>query len=361
MKDNLKYYVGFSYYLGIGPHKFCKLLEHFGSMENAYSAKTDELTQVIGPITAEKFSEFRKKFLADSVIETLLKKNIQILPLDHKDYPTQLAQISDPPICLYLKGNINTLNNDWDKNIAIVGTRSPTPYGVSVANKICDEIAKNDLLIVSGMALGIDAIAHHQAVANKKPTVAVLGCGVDIIYPATNRELYYKIIENNGCIVSEFPPDQLVMKGLFIARNRVISGLSKGIVVIEGAVDSGSLITARYGAEQGRNVYAVPGPINSPLSQAPNILLKQGAKMVTDISDIFEDYDIKQKAKSKTRPSDLSDIQNRILDALLRDPQIIDQISEITKIDAQTLGREITLLELLGIIKKNSHNKYEII
>jgi len=362
MQDNLKYYIGFSYYLGIGPHKFNKLLEHYGSVENAYFAKTQELRELMGPITAEKFTEFRKKFLADSVIEGLFKKNIQILPLGHADYPKQLAEISDPPICLYLKGDVKTLNNNYEKNIAIVGTRSPTSYGISTANSLCNEIANNNLLIISGMALGIDTISHTQAVCNKKPTIAVLGCGVDIIYPSSNRKLYYEIIENSGCIVSEFPPSQLVMKGLFVARNRVISGLSKGVVVIEGTKDSGSLITARYAGEQGRNVYAVPGPINSSLSEAPNILLKQGAKMVTCTQDIFEDYDIRPNNKKiKNDYSDLSAIQIKILDILFKEPTISDEISVKTKLDIQTLGQEITILELLGIIKKNSINKYEIV
>lgn len=362
MDDNLKYYVGFSHYLGIGPHKFNKLVSYFGSIKNAYNAKINELRELIGPITAEKFVIFRNQFSADSIITSLSKKNIQIVPLISKDYPKQLAQISDPPICLYLKGNISTLNNNYEKNIAIVGTRNPTQYGISTANKICSEIANNNLLIISGMALGIDTLAHTQAVNHKKPTIAVLGCGVDIIYPASNRNLYYQIIENNGCIISEFPPSQLVMKGLFIARNRVISGLSKGVVVIEGAKDSGSLITARYAGEQGRNVYAVPGPIDSHLSEAPNILLKQGAKMVTNIQDIFEDYEIKDCIKNTKKDySDCTNIQKIILTALLHEPLIFDELSKITKFDIQILGQEITNLELQGIIRKNLVNKYEVI
>lgn len=360
MPDNLKYYVGFSYFLGIGPHKFNKLIEHFGSIDKAYNAKKSELSELIGTITSEKFDIFRNNFSADSVIDSLSKKNIQILPINSRDYPNQLAQISDPPICLYLKGSLQTLKNDYKNNIAIVGTRCPTPYGISIANKISSEIAQNNLLIISGLALGIDTIAHQQAVSNKKPTVAVLGCGVDIVYPALNRELYHKIIENNGCIISEFPPAQVVMKGLFIARNRVISGLSKGIVVIEGTKDSGSLITAKYGNDQGREIYAVPGPINSSLSQAPNILLKQGAKMVTTTLDILEDYDIKTTKKSKDY-SHLSPIQADIVKILLEESLNIDEILKKTKMDIQQLGQEITTLELNGEISKNTSNKYEVL
>lgn len=360
MPDNLKYYVGFSYFLGIGPHKFNKLIEHFGSIDKAYNAKKSELSALIGTITSEKFDIFRKNFSADSVIDSLSKKNIQILPINSRDYPNQLAQISDPPICLYLKGSLQTLKNDYKNNIAIVGTRCPTPYGISIANKISSEIAQNNLLIVSGLALGIDTIAHQQAVNNKKPTIAVLGCGVDIVYPASNRELYHKIIENDGCIVSEFPPTQVVMKGLFIARNRVISGLSKGIVVIEGTKDSGSLITARYGNDQGRDVYAVPGPINSSLSQAPNILLKQGAKMVTSVQDILEDYDINPSKKIKDY-SKLNPTQNLIVKALQKEVLSIDELSNNISVDISKVGQEITSLELLGIVIKNQRNaKYEL-
>ena len=213
------------------------------------------------------------------------------MPVDSEDYPESLKNISDPPICLYVKGNIDLFqarhqNPDLvgtAKNLvssldpiffAIVGTRKPTSYGVQVAKKFAYELTEAGFVIVSGMAMGIDTVAHQAALDAGGRTVAVLGCGVNIIYPAANRSLYENIIKNGGAVISEFPPNQMVLKGLFISRNRIISGLSKGVLIAEGLQDSGALITARFAGEQGKEIFAPPGPITSEMSTS---ILPQGA------------------------------------------------------------------------------------
>lgn len=364
-----KYYLAFSYFLGIGPIKFKQLITHFGDPKKAYEADAKELEKILGDKLTEKFLKFRQAFSSDSILEQLFKKNIQVLTLEDKDYPNKLRQISDPPICLYVLGNKKILNNvetphqGISNNIlAIVGTRKPTSYGLQIAQQFAGELVQYGFVIVSGMALGIDSAAHWSAIKNGGKTIAVLGCGVDIIYPPSNKTLYQKIIESGGAIISEFPPGHTVLKGLFIARNRIISGLSDGVLVIEGTKDSGSLITARYAAEQGREVFAPPSPITSPLSEAPNILLKQGAKLVTAVSDILEEYQIRIKTKDKKSVLEkVSGLEKKIMEIVINEPKNADDLAKELKTPINQILNSISLLEIQGLIKKNSDsNLYPI-
>lgn len=373
--NRLSAYLGFSHFLGIGPMKFKQLLACFGNPEKAYQAKKEDLIKILGPKLGEKFLHFRQTFKADSIREQLFKKSIQILILEDPDYPEQLRQISDPPICLYVRGNGKILNNlpgltrlrkirtrqvnEGSNILAIVGTRKPTAYGLQLAEKFAGELAQYGFTIVSGMALGIDSAAHWGAINNNGKTIAVLGCGVDIIYPPANRKLYQTIIETGGAVISEFPPGHTVLKGLFVARNRIISGLSQGVLVVEGAKDSGSLITARYAAEQGRDVFAPPSPITSPLSEAPNLLLKQGSKLVTSVEDILEEYQVKIKIKEKKAILDhLQGLEKQVMEILINEPKTADELSVcLNKAIAEILN-SLSLLEIQGIIKKNNEGRF---
>jgi len=243
--------------------------------------------------------------------------------------------------------------------LAIVGTRKPTSYGLQVAEKFAAELTQYGFIIVSGMALGIDAAAHWAAINNNGKTIAVLGCGVDVIYPPANRKLYETIIKSGGAVISEFPPGHTVLKGLFVARNRLISGLSLGVLVVEGAKDSGSLITARYAAEQGKDVFAPPSPITSPLSEAPNMLLKQGAKLVTSVSDILEEYNVKIKTKDKEVLFDqLQGLEKSIMEILINEPKTADDLSLLLKQPISQILNSLSLLEIQGIIKKNNEGRF---
>lgn len=361
MKDQLPYYLGFSHFLGIGPTRFSALIKHFGDVKKAYLASQKELAEVIGVNWAEKFTKFRGLFDPVKKLDELRHKNISVVPLRHYAYPKMLQEISDPPICLYVKGDLD--NFDFSNNLcfAVIGTRSPTPYGIQVTKKFSSELASSGFVIVSGMAIGIDTAAHWAAIDAGGKTVVILGCGVDIVYPAANRRLYEKIEKGAGLIISEFPPGKLVEKGLFIARNRLISGLSIGVLVVEGAKDSGALITARYAAEQGKEVFAPPGPLTSEMSAAPNILLKEGAKLVTSIDDILEEFNMRVAPRKKEEIEKVLDGEEKIIFEILQDEaKLSDEIVNQAKLSIDKVLNILSMLEIKGIIEKNSEGKYQI-
>jgi DNA processing protein len=359
-KKDLPYYLGFSHFLGIGPIKFSLLKKHFSTCKKAYLARKKELIEIIGVSLTEKFIRFRNEFNPIKKLEEINKKGITILTVDGKDYPESVKNISDPPICLYLKGSIGSKNMS-SPFFAIVGTRNPTTYGIQVAHKFAYELAASGFVIVSGMAYGIDTIVHQSCLEAGGKTIAVLGCGVDIIYPPSNKLLYEKIIRSGGAIISEFPPGQFVLKGFFVARNRIISALSSGVMIIEGTINSGSLITARYAAEQGKEVFAPPNPITSNMSAAPNLLLKEGAKLVTTVEDILEEFNMKITPRKKEDiKKNLSKIGKLIFDILQKNSQTIDDLAIGLNKTVPEVLNAISVMEIEGVIEKNQENKYQI-
>lgn len=378
-------YLGFSYCLGIGPMKFIALKQYFHDVKKAYFADQNDLEIVLGYKLTEKFVEFRRKFDPRKELEKLQKNGITVLAVDDKDYPESLRNISDPPICLYVKAReqiflapAGPLSTSWktsqvaknsipspSQNIptlfAIVGTRKPTSYGRQIAYKFARELTEAGFIIVSGMAMGIDTIAHQSALDAGGKTIAILGCGVNIIYPAINYKLYQNIIKNYGAIISEFPPDQTVLKGLFISRNRIISGLSKGVLIAEGGEFSGSLITAKFAGIQGKDVFAVPSPINSEMSSAPNLLIKQGAKLVTKVEDIYEELNIKITPRKKEDiKKNLSEDEKLIFDMLQKNPQTVDDLAIGLNKAVSKILNMVSIMEIKEVIEKNQENKYQI-
>ena len=282
------YYLGFSVFSDIGPKRFKLLLEYFGSAQKIWEASEKQFKDInLRPTIAEKFLKFRKNFSIPVFLDSLKKKKTDFLCLLDIIYPKLLKEIADPPIVIYFRGNRNVI----EKNktcVAIVGSRLMTVYGKNATEKITKGLCGN-AIIVSGLADGVDTIAHKTAIENKGETIAVLGSGIDVIYPYKNYDLYWKIAKGNGLVLSEYPPGFAPSKSTFPLRNRIISGLSKALVVIEGKKTSGSLITARFAAEQGREVFAIPGPINSPMSEATSYLLKNGASLASNAEDILEE------------------------------------------------------------------------
>lgn len=382
-KSELIYYLGFSYCLGIGPMKFMSLKNHFGTTKKAYLANKSDLGKILGFKLAEKFIDFRQKFNPDKELENLKKNGISVLTVDDADYPEGLRNISDPPICLYVKGNNVILgskatpesaSNDSGRIpissgfarmtkalFAIVGTRKPTSYGIQITKKFTRELVEAGFVIVSGMALGVDTIAHAETIDNGGKTVAVLGSGVDVIYPSSNYRLYHKIINTGGAIVSEFPPNQFVLKGLFISRNRIISGLSRGVLVTEGGEFSGALITAKFAGIQGKDVFAIPSPINSEMASAPNLLIKHGAKMVTSTQDILDEFGmlVTPKRKEDIRKK-LNDLEKLIFDLLITNPRTVDYLALELHQTASQILNVVSLMEINGIIEKNVEKNYQI-
>lgn len=361
MSSHIPYYVGFSHCDGIGPLTFKELIDRYGSAQKAYEAPLSELEKLIGPKTSNKFDEFRTLFNPKEKTEELLKKGIQVLALEDSDYPKLLAHISDPPICLYVKGDRSIFSTAKDRFFAIVGTRKITPYGAQVTSQFAAGLSQSGFVIVSGMALGIDTAAHEATLNVGGLTVAVLGCGVDIVYPPTNKPLYDRILASGGAIISEFPPGMTTLKGLFVARNRIISGLSRGVLIVEGSARSGTLITARYAAEQGRDVFAPPSPITSQFSQAPNLLIKQGAKMVTSVEDIVDEYQMTSTSQATHHDfSHLPPPVRSVVEVLVSETASADELRDRLSLPIHEVLQALTFLEINGIVAKTHEGKYYV-
>lgn len=273
----------------LGIKKYTKLIEKFQNIQGIWNAKYEELLKVqgIGEKLAKKITNENTKKEVKKHLEYMTKNKIEIISIWEKEYPYLLKNIVDSPISIYVRGNKEILNNI---GIAIIGCREATEYGIKVAKKIAYELAKEKITIISGLAKGIDSASHLGAIYAKEKTIAVLGNGLDMVYPSENLKLAKKILEENGAIISEYPLGTKPNKINFPARNRIISGLSRGILVVEAKEKSGTLITVDFALEQGKDIFVIPGNIDSKNSYGTNELIKQGAKLVTNSQEIIEEY-----------------------------------------------------------------------
>ncbi|MGO1367910.1 MAG: DNA-processing protein DprA [Senegalia sp. (in: firmicutes)] len=299
-----------------------------------------------------KLVEFKNEKYYNDILSSASDNNINILTILDHEYPLKLKNIYNPPNVLYYKGNINLLNK---LSIAVVGSRKATYYGKWAAEKFSKELCEFGICIVSGMALGIDAISHKASLDKKGDTIAVLGSGVDQAYPKTNTNLYNDICEN-GLVISEFPIGMAPVAGNFPLRNRIISGLSNGLLVIEAKERSGSLITAYHALDQGKDVFAVPGNINSIYSKGTNLLIKDGAKIVTCVEDILEemiDFSLilEQNKKNKINYDNFSKNEISVIRTIENGPIHSDMIAYNTDINIIELTSILTILEMKNIIK----------
>ena len=365
MDEECRYFIGFSVFPGIGPVRFQLLLSYFGSAAAAWHASEKEFASIhLPPTLCASFIAFRKKFSIDAYIKQLEKLHCIPLMRTHPHYPKLLQEISDAPFVLYVKGK-STTPIDMEKTIAIVGTRRATAYGKDVTKTLVRDFVAAGCTIVSGMAYGIDAVAHETAIEREGKTIAVLGCGVDVCAPAENRHIYDAIATGGyGAIVSEMPLGLRPSKRLFPARNRIISGLSRAVVVVEGTEDSGALITARYAAEQGRDVFAVPGAITSPMSRAPAKLIRDGAEMITSADDVLSSLGLANLQRSdnnkNTRVVAGGEKEQKILAVLTQESMHIDALIEVTGLTVSEVTASITVLELEGLVKDIGGNVYAI-
>lgn len=340
----------------IGPQRFKKLMQHFGSAEAALNASNKEIAAIenIPFELAQRIADAKKNIDTEKEIALAKKIGAEIITCIDKKYPDSLKNISDPPILLYVLGEIKSKD---DLSAAVVGTRHPTSYGKNVAEQFCYELAKNGITSISGLARGIDTIAHNVSIAAGGRTIAVLGNGLNRSYPPENRKLQEKIALH-GAVVSEFPMDLHPDKINFPRRNRIISGLAYLTVVIEADIKSGALITARYSAEQGKDVFAVPGSIFSRYSNGCHSLIKSGARLAQSIDDIIDE--IKPSVKNKTEKLPvaqefdfLSQIEKQIISLLEEKPQglTIDNIGLIIKCSNGELASSLLELEMKGMIR----------
>lgn len=331
---------------GIGGETQRALLSAFGLPENIFSASAGTLARAIPRAAAERLLDRESAGAVESALAWAQEPGNRILTLAEPDYPQRLLEIADPPTLLYVKGRVELLNAPA---LAVVGSRNATPQGSSNAEAFAAALADAGLTIVSGLALGIDAAAHRGGLRGAGSTIAVIGTGIDRVYPAKNQELARNIAER-GAIVSEFPLGTPALKENFPRRNRIISGLARGCLVVEAAERSGSLITARLAGEQGRDVFAIPGSIHSPLSKGCHRLIKQGAKLVDDARDILDEIGVASVAASKdTAPGPEPDAATRALfEGMGFDPCDIDTLAARSGLTAERLYAMLLQLELDG-------------
>ena len=345
---------------GIGNLLYKRLIDRFHSPGNVFKASNEELAKTDG-LTArlvEAIKDHRIPTTIEDELDLVLKKKVRVITLNDPDYPSLLREIPDPPPYLYIYGTMGDTSN----NIAMVGSRNATDYGMTTTKRLSRDLAAMGITIVSGMAKGIDTAAHQGALMAKGKTIAVLGSGIGRIYPPENEKLYHRIVKT-GAVISEFPFYAEPEAHHFPMRNRIISGISLGTVIVEATLRSGSLITARLAAEQNREVFAVPGSIHSFKSTGTHTLIKQGAKLVEQPKDILEELQLHEnilpdrneplRNKLKAHPT-LSSAERHVLDSLDDYPVHIDDIAH--KLGQQTgeiLGI-LLQLELKGIVKQSS-------
>jgi DNA processing protein len=359
VNESVRYWVGFSRVPGIGPVRLRALLEHFGDIRQAWGASAATL-QAIGfdRRTIESFVTVRDKLDLTAELERVSRLGVTVLTWDSSGYPSLLKNIPDPPPVLYVQGEL-MLRDEWA--LAVVGTRRPTVYGREATRTLVGTLAASGVTIVSGLAYGIDTHAHQTALEAGGRTIAVLGCGIDIIYPAKNRDLAQRII-SNGALVSEYPLGTRPEGGNFPRRNRIISGLSLGVLVVEGTRRSGALITADYAAEQGREIFAVPGNILSPNSAGPNQLIQQGAKLVTTIGDVLEELNLTMVAEQVEAREVIPDneVEAALLELLSSEPVHVDELGRAAALPISEVASTLTLMELKGKVRQVGGMNYVI-
>ncbi len=356
-----KFWIAFSAIEQIDSPFIHRLYNYFGDIEEAFNAGLNELSQVDGLSVkrAETFLRERDKIDPDKAIFGVENRGVNYLTLEDDNYPKMLKQISDPPAVLYYKGDL--FNCNLDRTVAVVGSRKSTYHAKEAVRKILSELTGTDICIVSGLAAGIDTTAHEAALDNGLKTIGVIASGFDFIYPTSNKKLYEKIENGGGAVVTEYYPTFQPLKFRFPQRNRIVSGLSYGTLVAEASLKSGALITANLCLEQGRELMCIPGLISNPNTEGIYKLLKNGATLVTQAQDILDalNWEIKPAEQLTMDLSGLTDIELKILNAIEVEEKGFDEIAAITKIDTVELLTNLTTMELKGIIKQVTGDRYK--
>lgn len=362
--DSLAYWLAFNSLsgTGLGFQKIQMLHDYFQGLKGAWQASAKELNSfpALTPSIIERFTEQRKTIEPEKLMEKLLVSGVDALHYFHSDYPYMLRQINDPPLVLFTKGNFSACN--FGCSVGIVGTRKPTAYGEKLAKNLAKDLATAGVLVISGMAYGIDSIAHWGAIEGNGFTLAVLGCGVDLCYPSSNRPLYKAITEEvKGVLVSEYFPGTAPQKWHFPARNRIISGLSQAIAVVEAGESSGALITANIAFEQSREVFAFPGKVDSAMSIGTNgLIAKNIAHLLRDSTDILKEMGWASKSTESGTSTAIS-LQGReieVYELMSNEPIQFDYLIEKTGMNTGELSAILTMMELAGVISRLSGDWY---
>lgn len=352
MTEDAPFWVAFNHIKGIGPVRFRRLLEVFGSAAAAWCASFKALQEVLGERLAEAVVTARENVVPEKLYRTILQEGIQVIPFPDPRYPPLLQEIAYPPFLLYVRGHLDFRAHE--RYLAIVGTRHPTPYGMKAARLLARELARDGWIIVSGLAVGIDGEAQRAVVEEGYPTVAVLGSGLQRVYPKRHFLLSQEIVAKGGVLVSEYPPHTEPRPEHFPLRNRIIAGLSLGVLVVEAPRKSGALITVDYALEAGREVMAVPGPIFSPQSEGTNALIAQGAKLVQDPTDVLEAFGLFSSTKKETLKEDIPlGLKEKALFSLIDHTGVLkEELLARTGWDEGEFFEVLLALELKGLVEE---------
>lgn len=353
-----EYLIALSTFPLLGPVRLKLLISYFKKAGKIWNAKKEELSKTgLSVKTVEKFIEHREKFDIGKYLKRLSGLSIGTVTIFEKNYPQNLKEISDAPFVLYVKGKLKSSDSNA---VAIVGTRMMTGYGREVTQKFATELANYGVTIVSGLALGVDGTAQRSALDAGGRTIAVLASGLDIISPYSNKALALEFIKKNGAIVSEYPLGHVPFKSDFAVRNRLISGLSKAVLVIEGRIQSGTFYTVNAAANQGRPVFAVPGPVTSPASEGPNYLIQNGAKLTTSSKEIMEELHLQtivdKDAVEKLLPGDAKEA--KIIEILNLEEAHLDELVRMTGSNIGDLSARLTVMEMKGLVRNIGGNVY---
>lgn len=365
MNNNSKYWLAFAAFEKLSSQFVQKLYEHFGDIELAWKADVTELLQVEG-MTKKQFDVFvnqRSKINPDDCLSYIKSKDIDFITYEDEEYPFLLRNIFDPPMTLFMAGDISRCN--IDRTIAVVGSRKASEQSKAILSEIISELRDSDICIVSGLATGIDTTAHEAAIRNNLTTIGVIGGGFEKLYPASNRNLFNEIKDKYGAVLSEYWPTAEPIAWRFPQRNRIVSGISKGTLVAEAALKSGALITANLTLEQGRELMCIPGAISNPNTQGIYKLLKNGAAMVTCAEDILNTMNweiVRQYNDSKNQElnstKQLNNKEKEVFELISIDTANIDYIIQKTNLNINDLMVILTKLELYGLIKQTDGERY---
>ncbi len=357
---DIRYWIGFNLIPQIGPIKIRRLLDHFGDLTIAWTADSFELVKAgLDKRALENFLAARHTLDLDKELDKIHRAGIRALTWDDADYPRRLKEISNPPFVLYVKGEIKP-EDEWA--IAVVGTRRASTYGREVTRQIVGDLARNKITIVSGLARGIDGEAHRAALDAKGRTIGVLGCGLDIIYPPEHKKLAQHVFEH-GALVSEYALGTKPEAGNFPPRNRIISGLSLGVLLTEGDRDTGAGITLEFALEQDRETFAVPGSVFRKESRAPHKYIQQGeAKLVTSAREILEELNLTMVEQQHQVRAEMPDneTESALLKYLSTDPMHIDELGRESGLPIATVSSTLALMELKGLVRQVGAMNYVV-
>ena len=377
--EESKYWLAFSRIKGLGTVSLSNIRSYFGDMRTAWEASPADFSAVDNlRLPVEQLFERKKRIDLQQMIDELEQKEISVICFFEKCYPVLLKKIDSPPPVLYLKGSLKLP----ETAVAVVGSRRCTAYGRKIAGKISAKLARRGITVISGLARGIDTCAHNGAVCEEGSTVAVLGSGVDYIYPPENKEIYHQLVQQ-GLIISEFTPGEQPKSENFPRRNRIISGLSLGTIVIEAAARSGSLITANFARKQSRDIFAVPGNIDRPTSSGCNKLIKKGAHPLTSVEDVLQQLFVHRKKNNYREQTDetaasskkespqssapnaargfinLSEAEQKVVEKLQLEGELhINQLCQLCSLEVKKMNTILLQLQLKGIVSETPEKKY---